>query len=162
MEYKGKSKKLYLEWRKYHAAYQWVMGEIIEDLSKEANKSKRPLSMTKIIEKMKDKPRVKKRINGQIVLSPKNGTVRRVRLQMNRNHYPFYAAFYKVIMAQKRPDIVKRLQTYKSKHDPEGQIRQWLESEGVIAPQPKVVQSALGMIDEAPVSERTDDIDGHY
>lgn len=158
-KYSHKSMSLYKQWRAYHARHQWVMIELIQDVMKESRKSKKPISITKVIEKMKDKPRVRKRVKGKIVLQHCPKTIRRVRLQMNRNHYPFYAAFFKVLKGKDHADVVARVQTYKSRHDPEGQIRDWLESEGVIEPRVPVVQGSLGINVDASVA---DEQEGHY
>jgi len=158
-KYSYESMALYKQWRAYHARHQWVMVELIQDVMKESRKSKKPISITKVIERMKDKPRIRKRVKGKIVLQHNTEAIRRVRLQMNRNHYPFYAAFFKVIKNKEYPEVVARVQTYKSRHNPEGQIRDWLEAEGVGEPRQPVIQGDLG-IDLGP--SPTEEQEGHY
>ncbi len=117
------SRHLYAEWRGYHRRFQWVFRELTQEVENEAARHKGPVSVKKLIERMKDVPRHK---------------VRRVRLQMNSNHVPFYAAFYRVWMEDKRPDLVKRIKNYQSRHKPEAQIREWLKRPKIEATQKKL------------------------
>ena len=128
------SRHLYAEWRVYHKRFLWVFRELAQEVEKEAAKHKGPVSVKKIIEHMKDVPRHK---------------IRRVRLQMNSNHVPFYAAFYRVWMEDKHPDLVKRIKSYQSRHDPEGQIREWLKR-----PKIAVTQKELNLFNPKITTER--------
>ena len=133
------SRYLYSEWRKYHAGMRWVFREFIAEVERESRRHKGPISAKKIVEKMKDKPR---------------HAISRRRLQMNSNHVPFYSAFYTVLFEDKRSDIVKRIIRYRSRHDPEGQIRAWLKM-----PKAEAVQEQM-RFEEAPKPNKN--VEGHY